>query len=58
MKSTKILLAEDDSNLGILLKNYLSAKELESSLFINGKLALKAFREENYQPLYSRHYDA
>jgi DNA-binding response OmpR family regulator len=48
MKSTKILLAEDDNNLGILLKNYLGAKEYEASLFVNGILALKAFIAENY----------
>ncbi|MCU0473951.1 MAG: response regulator transcription factor [Bacteroidales bacterium] len=48
MKSTRILLAEDDSNLGILLKNYLSAKEYETSLYVNGILALKAFNEEHY----------
>jgi len=48
MKSKKILLAEDDSNLGILLNNYLRAKEYETSLFVNGTLALKAFSDENY----------
>jgi two-component system OmpR family response regulator len=39
----KILLAEDDSNLGILLKNYLNAKDYETALFINGRAALEAF---------------
>ncbi|MDQ1332156.1 MAG: Two-component system response regulator [Bacteroidota bacterium] len=48
MKSTRILLAEDDSNLGILLNNYLSAKDYETSLFVNGILALKAFNEEHF----------
>ena len=48
MKNTKIILAEDDSNLGILLKNYLNAKEYETSLFINGTLALKEFNSEHY----------
>ena len=48
MKSTRILLAEDDSNLGILLNNYLRAKEYETSLFVNGILALKAFDEEHF----------
>jgi two-component system, OmpR family, response regulator len=43
MKSTKILLAEDDNNLGTLLKNYLTAKNYETLLFINGSLALEAF---------------
>lgn len=44
----KILLAEDDSNLGILLRNYLDAKNFETSLFANGKTALKAFSSGNY----------
>ena len=39
----KILLAEDDSNLGMLLRNYLDAKNYETTLFVNGKSALKAF---------------
>jgi len=43
MKSIRILLAEDDSNLGNLLKNYLTAKNLETSLFTNGIKALDAF---------------
>jgi DNA-binding response OmpR family regulator len=48
MKSTKILLAEDDTNLGLLLKNYLTAKNFETSLFTNGALALEAFTKESY----------
>ena len=48
MKNTKILLAEDDSNLGILLKNYLNAKGYETTLFVNGTLALKEFISEHY----------
>ena len=43
MNNIKILLAEDDNNLGILLRNYLTAKNYETSLFINGILALEAF---------------
>jgi two-component system OmpR family response regulator len=48
MKSTKILLAEDDSNLGLLLKNYLTAKNFETSLYINGLLAVEAFSKESF----------
>jgi two-component system OmpR family response regulator len=48
MKSTRILLAEDDGNLGILLKEYLNAKNFKTSLFINGTLALDAFSKEEY----------
>ena len=36
MNNIKILLAEDDNNLGILLKNYLTAKNYETTLFVNG----------------------
>jgi two-component system OmpR family response regulator len=43
MDNIKILLAEDDSNLGILLRNYLAAKSYDTSLFINGSQALEAF---------------
>ena len=43
MNNIKILLAEDDNNLGILLRNYLTAKNYETVLFINGMLALEAF---------------
>jgi two-component system, OmpR family, response regulator len=43
MNNIRILLAEDDSNLGLLLRNYLTAKNYETELFINGRLALKAF---------------
>ncbi|NLA50107.1 MAG: response regulator transcription factor [Bacteroidales bacterium] len=48
MKNTRILLAEDDSNLGNLLKNYLTVKNYETELFINGIEALKAFMKEHY----------
>ena len=48
MKDTKILLAEDDSNLGELLMNYLKAKEYETSLFENGVIALDAFKSGNF----------
>ena len=42
MNNTRILLAEDDSNLGNLLRHYLSAKSYETTLFTNGILALEA----------------
>lgn len=48
MKKTKILLAEDDSNLGILLKNYLTAKNYETMLYENGALALEAYSSGNF----------
>jgi two-component system OmpR family response regulator len=48
MNNVRILLAEDDNNLGILLRNYLSAKNYETDLFINGSLALEAFPTRPY----------
>ncbi len=44
----RILLAEDDSNLGSLLRNYLQAKEYETSLFVNGRAALEHFKSGMY----------
>lgn len=46
MNKIRILLAEDDSNLGILLRDYLTAKNYETKLFINGSLALEAISKE------------
>ncbi len=43
MNNIRILLAEDDENLGILLRNYLTAKSYETVLFTDGKKALGAF---------------
>ena len=48
MNSIKILLAEDDSNLGNLLRNYLAAKNYETSLYINGIQALEAFSRGSF----------
>jgi two-component system OmpR family response regulator len=39
----KIMLAEDDSNLGTLLRNYLAAKNYDTTLFMTGRSALEAF---------------
>jgi DNA-binding response OmpR family regulator len=49
MNNIRILLAEDDSNLGLLLRNYLTAKNYETVLFINGSLALKAFPTGSFE---------
>jgi two-component system, OmpR family, response regulator len=48
MKNTRILLAEDDSNLGMLLKNYLAAKNYETDLFPTGLSARDAFQPSKY----------
>lgn len=44
----KILLAEDDENLGALLREYLVAKGFKTSLFVNGELALEGFKKDKY----------
>lgn len=41
MNKIRILLAEDDSNLGILLKNYLTARNYDTTLVRNGNEALE-----------------
>jgi len=43
MNTKKILLAEDDGNLGLLLKNYLNAKNYDTTLVRTGVQALDAF---------------
>lgn len=48
MKNIRILLAEDDSNLGILLKNYLAAKSFDTELFTDGRAALNAYHASKY----------
>jgi len=48
MEKTRILLAEDDENLGSLLKEYLGMKEYETDLYINGNLAFKGFLQEHH----------
>jgi DNA-binding response OmpR family regulator len=47
-KNIKVLLAEDDENLGSLLREYLVAKELKTDLFVNGELALEGFSKNKY----------
>lgn len=46
--NVKILLAEDDENLGALLREYLVAKGFKTSLFVNGELALEGFKKDKY----------
>ncbi|HYX05952.1 MAG TPA: response regulator transcription factor [Bacteroidales bacterium] len=45
---TRILLAEDDENLGALLREYLRAKDFEANLFSDGEKAYKSFMSEPY----------
>lgn len=48
MMKKKILLAEDDKNLGILLKNYLEAKDFATDLCVDGEEAYKNFMKNRY----------
>ena len=48
MKNLKILLAEDDENLGTLLNTFLKAKGFDVELARNGKLALQKFTESEF----------
>jgi DNA-binding response OmpR family regulator len=41
----KVLLAEDDENLGILLKEYLKVKEYDTDLYSDGDAAFKGYRD-------------
>lgn len=47
-QKTKILLAEDDPNLGSLLKEYLEAKSYETTLAVNGKEASQLLKKNSY----------
>jgi DNA-binding response OmpR family regulator len=48
MAKTRILLAEDDENLGSLLKEYLNAKGYETELFNDGNKAYRGFIREYF----------
>jgi DNA-binding response OmpR family regulator len=48
MNEIKILLAEDDENLGSLLKEYLIAKKYETDWYPNGEEAYKKFVKVSY----------
>ena len=45
-KELKVLLAEDDKNLGAVLKAYLEAKGDQTTLCINGKEAFDIFNKK------------
>lgn len=47
-KKAKILLCEDDSNLGSVLKNYLELNDYNVTLERDGRLGLAAFQRESY----------
>lgn len=45
---SRILLAEDDRNLGNILKNFLDAKGMVTTLCINGQEAIDAFQKKEF----------
>jgi DNA-binding response OmpR family regulator len=47
-KKNKILLCEDDTNLGMVLKNYLELNEYDVTLERDGRLGLAAFQREKF----------
>ena len=47
-QKTKLLLAEDDENLGLLLREYLIAKGYDATLFPDGEAAYKGFMRDHY----------
>ncbi len=47
-ETIKVLLAEDDPNLGMLLREYLNAKGYETSLAENGKIAYETFMQGGF----------
>ncbi len=51
LSKTKILLAEDDANLGSLLKSYLDAKGYATDLCVNGIEAYNSYIYEKYDIL-------
>jgi len=44
----KVLLAEDDKNLGLLLKEYLSAKNFDVTLCEDGEVAIDTYNKSNF----------
>lgn len=45
---TRILLAEDDENLGMLLREYLQARNFDADLFGDGEKAFRSFEKNHY----------
>jgi DNA-binding response OmpR family regulator len=48
MEPTKILLAEDDPNLGMLLSKFIRAKGYACTLSVDGEEAYKAFTKDTF----------
>jgi len=48
MSKIRILLAEDDANLGLVLSTFLKAKNFDVSLCVNGEIALERFKTQMF----------
>jgi len=48
VKKYKVLLCEDDTNLGMVLKNYLELNDYDVTLERDGRLGLAAFQREKF----------
>ena len=48
MEKVKVLLVEDDPNLGSLLKEYLEAKDYSTVLAVNGKAGYELFSKDKF----------
>ena len=48
MSKIRVLLAEDDSNLGLVLSTFLKAKDFDVSLCINGEIALERYKSQTF----------
>jgi two-component system OmpR family response regulator len=48
MSKIRVLLAEDDSNLGLVLSTFLKAKDFDVSLCINGEIALERYKSQAF----------
>ena len=48
MSKIRVLLAEDDSNLGLVLSTFLKAKDFDVSLCINGEIALERYKSQPF----------
>ncbi len=48
MEKKRVLLAEDDENLGHLLQNYLEIKGYDAKLFTDGESAMQGFRTARF----------
>src|SRR3978361_768160 len=48
-KKYKVLLCEDDTNLGVVLKNYFELNDFDVTLERDGRLGLSAFQREKFE---------